>query len=214
MNTMDGGKAMNETMKKHWFKLLITAVVLIVLASMMLRVQGGKEDMPVMGQASDFKLTEPGGKTVGLADHAGKVRLVYFFYSSCPDVCLPTNHILSGVQKELTDAGVFGSDAVMYSITFDPERDTAERLKEYSTALRADPTGWLFLRGGEQQVIDLAKSYKVGVAKAEDGLYIHSNLIILVDRDGNIRKYISAAQADVNPKEIASSIRQLVDEAR
>jgi protein SCO1 len=205
---------MNETMKKHWFKLLITAVVLIVLASMMLRLQSGKEDLPTLGQAPDFKLTEPGGKTVGLSDHAGKVRLVYFFYSSCPDVCLPTNHILAGVQKELADAGVLGSDAVMYSITFDPERDTAERLKEYSAALRADPAGWFFLRGGEQQAIDLAKSYKVGVAKAEDGLYIHSNLIILVDREGNVRKYISAAQLDVKPNDIAATIRQLVDEGR
>lgn len=203
---------MNPFLQRHWFKLVITIVFFAIVASLFVQLNGGKESMPVIRQAADFQLEDADGSRVALSDYGGKVRIVYFFFGSCPDVCYPTNHILSGVQKELVKAGVFGSDAMIFSISFDPARDTPERLKEYAGSLEADPAAWKFLRGEEQATADLAEQYGVSVLKANDGNFIHSNIITLVDREGNIRKHISAADLKVTPAEIAKSVRQLVEE--
>jgi protein SCO1 len=205
---------MSETMKKHWFKFLITAVVLVVIGVMILQVQGGKEKLPVIKAAPQFTLEGLDGKPMSLNDHDGKVRLVYFFYSNCPDVCLPTNHILSEVQTALEKEKLFGSDAVMFSITFDPERDTQERLKQYSEALRVNPEGWKFLRGGEKEVADIALTYGISAINLNNGIFMHQNVVTVIDREGNIRKIFKATEADVDPKDIVATVKQLTAEAR
>lgn len=145
--------------------------------------------MTVIRPVADFSFENLDGKNVTLNDTDGKVRLFYFFFSSCPDVCPVTTLHLSKVQDLLKEQGVFGSKASIVSITFDPDRDTPEKLKEFGDKFKADYTGWYFLRGDQQQVIDLAtKSFGILVLKDNDNNFSHADLIGLVDKKGNLRK--------------------------
>lgn len=206
---------MSVFLQKHWFKLVLAAIVCIVAASMLYKTAGGGGSrLPVIKKAADFSLEGADGKTFGLNDAAGKVRLVYFFWSSCPDVCQPTTFELSKVQQELKVKGLLGTDAVLFSISFDPERDTVEKLKQYSARFEADPDGWKFLRGDEKTVIDLARQYAVSVVKGNDGTFMHTNSVALVDREGNIRKYFVATDGTLNYRQVVQEVEKLAKAGR
>lgn len=176
---------------KHWFT---AALVLLILAVAIWIWQpwpkGTKLEM--LGEAPDFSLESAEGRQVTLAESTGKVRLVYFFFSHCPDICIPTTAMLSKLQEELKDRGLFGTEVVLHSISFDPERDTRERLDRFAKGYQADFAGWHFLRGEEQAVIDLARQYGVSVVNLNNGDFMHQNYFILVDKDGQKRKYYDA----------------------
>ncbi|MEF3303613.1 SCO family protein [Paenibacillus sp. GYB003] len=193
--------------QKHWFKVLAAVLVVAAAAGFIYKSRGGGESYPVIKQAADFKLEHVDGTMTGLSDDNGKVRLVYFFWSTCPDVCQPTTFELSKVQEELQKANLLGTDAVMYSISFDPARDTAEQLKTYSARFNADPKGWKFLRGDEKAVKDLALKYGVSVVKDANGNFAHQNSVALVDRSGNIRKYFVAADGNLNYRLVAEAVK-------
>ncbi|MFB9751739.1 SCO family protein [Paenibacillus hodogayensis] len=196
--------------QKHWFKIVIVVVILAAAASWLYQSRGGKgERLPVIKQAADFKLEQTDGKTGGLSDDNGKVRLVYFFWSTCPDVCQPTTYELSKVQQELKKSGLLGTDAVLYSISFDPDRDTIDQLKKYSARFEADPNGWKFLRGDSKTVVDLARQYGVSVLKDNNGNFGHTNSIALVDREGNLRKYFVANDGNISYRQIAEAVKSL-----
>ncbi|MDP5272542.1 SCO family protein [Chengkuizengella axinellae] len=141
-------------------------------------------------KAPEFELENIDGNKVALEETDGKVRLAYFYFSTCVDVCPPTTYILSQVQDRLKEEGKFGNDTAIFSITFDPERDTRERLIEFSNGYNPDLSGWYFLRGEEQYSRDLAKQYGVSVMELEGGDFGHTNFFTLIDKDGNIKKYL------------------------
>lgn len=160
-------------------------------------------------KAPEFELEQSNGEQMSLSDTEGKVRLVYFYFSSCVDVCLPTTHLLSKVQEQLKQEGVFAVDTAILSITFDPERDTRERLEEFSGLYDADLTGWHFLRGEEQYSRDLAKDYGVGVFDIGDGQFAHSNIIFLVNQKGYIQSYYNANDLELEAEQIADDMMRL-----
>lgn len=192
--------------------LLVAAFAAALAAGMIYKTGTGSKSLPVIKPAPDFVLEDAYGKEIALSRHDGKVRLVYFFFASCPDVCYPTNFILSKVEDELAAKGLLGKDAVMYSISFDPERDTPEKLKQYAASLNADKDGWFFLRGEQNGIIELAEKYGVSVIKGKQGQYAHQNIVTLVDRSGNIRKFFNASQADLDHKEVVETIERLSKE--
>lgn len=151
-----------------------------------------EEELPVNGVAPAFTYTDVDGNNVSLADSDGKVRLLYFFFAFCPDVCPPTTAIMSQVQDELKEEGLFGNKVQFLSVTIDPTRDTPEVLTEFADRFDADSQGWSFLRGDEQATFDLAEAYKMMAGKDKDGNFYHSNLIVLIDQKGQIRDWISA----------------------
>ncbi|WP_176220684.1 SCO family protein [Cohnella massiliensis] len=159
-------------------------------------------DLPVQGEAADFTLQSIDGEAVTMSELDGKVRLVYFFFSNCPDVCPPTTFMLSQVQEKLKADGDFGDKVEFLSITIDPLRDTPEALRAFGDKFNADYAGWKFLRGDEEQPIwDLAQEYGLMVVKDQNGDFGHSNLVVLVDKKGQIRSYISP-DANGNPGDL------------
>ncbi len=142
--------------------------------------------------ATDFVLQDINGDNVRLSDLNGKVRLLQFFFSYCPDVCPPTTYLLPQVQEELKKDGVFGTETEIISVTIDPDRDTSERLLEYAQQFDADFDGWRFLRGREKAIAELAANYNVMVTKDEEGNFGHMNLLVIIDKEGNISEWINA----------------------
>jgi len=81
----------------------------------------------------DFVLTDQDGNNVSLSDYQGKVVVVAFIFTSCPDVCPAIEHTLNYVDYLLPDHGI-ENDVEFLSITIDPARDTVETLKNYTSA--------------------------------------------------------------------------------
>jgi protein SCO1/2 len=167
-----------------------------------------EQRLPTIGAAPDFTLISQDGAAVALRDFRGKVVAVTFIYVSCPDVCPMLSDKLARVQDALGPD--FGAEVAFVSITFDPERDTPEVLKEYAEAFDADLAGWSFLTGEPEAVREIAREYGVAVAPGPDGQVDHTLLTTLVDRDGVMRVQYLGYRFD--EEEFRRDLQSLVDE--
>jgi protein SCO1/2 len=138
----------------------------------------------------DFRLVDHHGKQRTLADFKGKVVLLFFGYTHCPDVCLTLLSGLSMVQKQL------GNDAERVQVLFvtlDPARDTPEKLADFIGYFDKD---FLALYGDESAVARTAKEFKVTYAKHDSGsaagyLLDHSTGVYGFDSHGRLRLLIN-----------------------
>ncbi|MCR8629922.1 SCO family protein [Paenibacillus radicis (ex Xue et al. 2023)] len=205
---------MNTNAQSNWFKIVVIVLLLAMIGVFGYMMLKGKDTkIGVIKPAPDFKLENIDGKKVGLADLSGKAKLVYFFYSTCPDVCSPTTYTISKIQDSLVKKGVFGDKTAIVSITFDPTKDTTEQLKEFSGRFHADPKGWYFLRGGEAESMQLAEKFGVTVLKdKQGGTFTHNNVILLVDKKGDLRTYYVGSDPNLDVEKIAQDMIQLTKE--
>lgn len=111
--------------------------------------------------ARDLPLTDHNGQQRHLKDFAGKVVVVFFGFTQCPDVCPTSMQELAEVKRTL---GADGERLQGIFVTVDPERDTAEVLKAYMANF--DPT-FLALRGNAQELAAVAKDFKIYYKKVE-----------------------------------------------
>lgn len=132
-----------------------------------------------------FLLTDMNGKTITDEMYRGKIRLVTFGYTFCPDICPTTLNTLSVVLDHL---GADKDKVVTLFISVDPERDTPAHLKEY---LNSFPS-IIGLSGTPEQVAAAARNFKVRFErhKADGGdpsaySVDHSTSIYIMDREGN-----------------------------
>ena len=129
------------------------------------------------------------GRVRTLDDFKGKVTVLFFGYTQCPDVCPTTMAELAEVKKSL---GADGDQVQGVFITVDPERDTPEVLKNYVASF--DP-GFVALRGTPEQTTAAAKEFKVFFAKVPGkapGSYTmdHTAASYVLDRDGKLRLFV------------------------
>ena len=106
-----------------------------------------------------LSLPDIDGRPRTLADFAGKVAVVFFGYTHCPDVCPTTMAELAAIKQSL---GADGARLLAVFVTLDPERDTPEVLKPYVAGF--DPA-FVALRGTPEQTAAAAKSFRVFFAK-------------------------------------------------
>jgi len=129
-------------------------------------------------------------RNVTAADYRGKVTLLYFGYTYCPDVCPLT---LSNVAKTLRQLGSAASNVRLLFVTVDPHRDTLPVLKQYAAAFSPHVDG---LRGDPNELAALARRYRVAYSadpKGPDGYVVtHSSGIYAFDRSGKARLLISS----------------------
>ncbi|MCR2806179.1 SCO family protein [Paenibacillus soyae] len=199
--------------KKHSFKIAVLALCAAMgIYLLFTYVWKPAEPLPVLQAAPSFEMSDIDGNTVSLESTNGKVRLVYFYFANCPDVCPPTTFKLSEVQEKLREEGTLGKEVELISITFDPERDTPEAIREFAGNTFAEFDGWHFLRGEEEATIELARNFEVGVKKDEaNNSYIHFNIITLVDQDGQIRQWMNGSDDEaVTPEYIVSQVNRLL----
>jgi protein SCO1/2 len=206
---------MKNKFSQHWFKLATLGLLVVIIAAVAIQMNGkGKPSkLKEIKAATDFQLSAMDGEQVSLQSTSGKARLIYFFYTSCPDVCYPTTLFMSKVQDILAEKNEFPSKAALLSVTFDPKRDTVEALKAFSSQYHPNYEGWKFLSGDEAAIKDLALTYRAEVIKDNKGNFVtHTNSIALIDKKGIIRKYYHANDVELTPKMMAADMQQLIDE--
>ncbi|MEP7259953.1 MAG: SCO family protein [Usitatibacter sp.] len=135
-----------------------------------------------------FTLTDPQGRKRSLAGFKGKVVVLYFGFTYCPDVC-PTD--LLQIARALQSLGPKARDVQVLFVTLDPDRDTPKLLAQY---VRAFDKRILALRGSEAEARRIARAYKIYSARAPQpgGNYTidHSAYTLLLDRDGRFHDYM------------------------
>lgn len=152
-----------------------------------------------------FLLTDGDGKPVTDADFKGKVMLVYFGYTFCPDVC-PTE--LGLIAKALDQLPVEQRDKVApLFITVDPNRDTPEVMKTYVAAFHPQLIG---LTGTPEQIAAVEKAYHVYAAKVPGGdpknyTMDHSSVLYLMGTNG---QYVSHWGRNATVEQIVQGLRQ------
>ena len=134
---------------------------------------------------ADFSLTDQDGKTFRFANARGKVLLVTFVFTTCPDVCPLFTANFASIQRMLHEKEV--KDYLLLSITTDPERDTAAVLKDYGARFKADFKNWSFLTGTRAELSKVWKIFGVNVTKTDSGQVQHTSFTTLVDRHGKRR---------------------------
>jgi protein SCO1/2 len=164
-------------------------------------------DVTGLRYAEDFALTDHNGVPRNLASFRGKVVLVFFGYTQCPDVCPTTMAELAGVMKEL---GPQADQVQVLFITVDPERDTQQLLAEYVPAF---DKRFLGLRGDAAATAKVAKEFKVFYAKVpgkQPGSYSmdHTAGSYVFDKEGKVRLFIRHGQG---PGPLVHDLRQLLN---
>lgn len=167
--------------------------------------------LPAIKQAPDFTLKNLRGEEVRFSQLNGKVRLVEFLFTNCPDVCPLTTLNMVKVQRELQKKNRFGSKVAFVSISFDPQRDTPEVLQKYAASMGMDSNGWTVLRGTEEETERVVKAFNILVQKTPDGSFIHSTRsLFLIDASGQIRKIYSMG-SEMNNDEVLKDIAELLN---
>ena len=135
--------------------------------------------------AAGFGLVDHFGREVGLDAFAGKVRLVFFGFTHCPDVC-PTG--LSLMSQLLEELGADAKDVQAVFISVDPERDTVEVLKQYMSVFAGDILG---LTGTPEQIASVTSGFSAYFKKVPQpsGGYTvdHTASVYVLDRKGAFR---------------------------
>lgn len=133
----------------------------------------------------NFTLTGVNGD-VSLSDFRGKVVLIYFGYTFCPDICPGT---LGNVAQALRDMGTKAEDVQLIMVSLDPERDTPEKLAEYMNHFHPSFIG---ITGTKEQLDEVASLYGIYYQKNEGSsatgyLIDHTATLLVLDREGYLK---------------------------
>jgi protein SCO1/2 len=131
-----------------------------------------------------FRMTRArDGAEVSAADYRGRVTILYFGYTNCPDVCPAT---LANLSDMLGRLGAARAQVRVLFVTVDPQRDSLAILKQYTAAFAPEIDG---LRGSADELASLARRYRVAYSVKAGPPYevMHSSAVFFFDRSGRAR---------------------------
>jgi len=180
--------------KRKTLKLIASSAVLAGLIGILSACSDSKPqfaaiDVTGADYAKDFQLTDHNGQPRSLQDFRGKIVVLFFGYTQCPDVCPTSMTELAEVKKLL---GADGEKLQGLFVTVDPARDTPELLKAYMANF--DPTFLALYAASPEKLAALAKDYKVYYKKVEGKTPTsytmdHSAGSYIYDTEGRLRLY-------------------------
>ena len=166
----------------------------------------GAERREVRVSIKDFTLTDQASRPFRFQSLRGKVAIVAFAYTTCPDVC----PLITAAMRQVQDGLKPEERALTYfiTVTTDPEIDTPKVMAAYAERYGVDSGNWAFLTGDEAALKNVWKNFGVGVERKARGLIDHTTLTALVDRSGTMRiVYIGTAP---DPKSLLQDLRKLL----
>ena len=132
--------------------------------------------------APSFTLTNQAGQRFKFNANSGKVVLVTFIYTTCPDVCPLFSAHFAAIQRAIAEEK--RENYLLLSISTDPKRDTPAKMKAYAEAFKADFKHWQFLTGSQKDLSEVWKNFGVNVKDHGNGQIQHTNLTTLIDARG------------------------------
>jgi len=180
----------------------LAAVILIVAVAVIPRLMETTQSPVAIG--GPFTLIDTNGKQVTDADFRGRLMLIYFGYTYCPDVCPTALGVVGQTYDKLSPEEQ--KQVVPIFITVDPERDTVDQLSTYLGGFSPALVG---LTGTPDQIQTVIKEFKVYARKAEGNSpnysVDHSSILFLMGRDG---KFVAHFTPESSVQSIADGIRK------
>jgi protein SCO1/2 len=157
---------------------------------------------------TNFTLTGPGGESVSLIDFRGKVVMLYFGYTFCPDVCPAT---MVEIRNAVQALGSKADDVQVIMVSLDPERDTPDVLEKYVAHFNPSFIG---LTGTEDEITIASAPLGIFYEKEEGSaatgyLLNHTATVMVLDKRGYLRLLYPFGTSG---EDIAADLRQLVRE--
>ncbi|MBI3571861.1 MAG: SCO family protein [Gammaproteobacteria bacterium] len=155
--------------------------------------------------SGDFELTAHTGSRVKVSNFQGKVTVMFFGFTHCPDVCAPTLAKLAQLMQRLGDDS---KRVQVLFVTVDPEHDTVKQLADFVPQFHPSFIG---LTGTEQEIAKVAQEYKVAFGKnpTNQALVDHSTGILIKDAKGKLRLLV---KNDVPVEDLEHDVRVLLQE--
>lgn len=196
-------------MKKYsvWLFVAVVVVFPVTVFAVVRWYENTYTALPVIGgdahKIGDFDFLNHDGGTTSLKDWNDKIVVADFFFTHCPVVCPKMTRSLKNVQ------GLYAGDKelLLTSFSVDPERDSVDQLKIYAEKMNIQGN-WLLLTGDKKEIYKLArKSFLVTATDGDGGPqdFIHSELLVLIDKQGRIRGYYNGTV----PSEVENLIRDI-----
>ena len=154
----------------------------------------------------DFSLTAHDGRPFRLQDLRGRAVVLFFGYTSCPDMCPVT---MSRIASALDQLGDQASEVSTLFVSVDTNRDTPAVLKEYVASFAMPVTG---LTGSETDIAAVADAYRARyqlVAASPSYLMNHTTDMFIIDRQGRLRGLFAYNE---KPETLAAALRMVLDE--
>lgn len=199
---------------------LVAAVLLLVTAYVHSRrakieLVPTTSSLPLYGELPPFSLTAHTGEPIRLDDLRGMVWVANFFFTTCRSICpIMQENVATEVYAALKD----NPQVRLVSFTVDPEHDTPQVLAEYARAKGAAPDRWTFVTGAKKDIYHLArKGFKLAAEDTPEYIqgtkhdFIHSEKLVLVDRQGRIRGYYSGLDLE-QVRQVVRDVQQLLRE--
>ncbi len=169
--------------------LLLLLILGLVFGSSIVYRELGTNAPEVIGQLKDFRLTENHGEEFSSTSLRNKVWIANFYFTSCQNTCPLTMRHISDISAEFTDHNLH-----VASITVDPDRDTKTTVENYMEKLPGSKSNWHLLTGTKQSIKEVSlKSFMLGTF---DDPSIHTDRIVLIDRQGEIRGYYAGTKQE------------------
>lgn len=143
----------------------------------------------------NFTLVDQAARPFSFASLRGKLAVVSFTYTTCPDVC----PLITAAMRQVQESLIPEERILTYfiTITTDPEIDTPPVMAAYAKRYGVDVTNWVFLTGDEAALKKVWKNFGVGVRRKARGLVDHTALTAIVDRGGTMRIAYNGATPEV-----------------
>ncbi|HMZ45269.1 MAG TPA: SCO family protein [Chitinophagaceae bacterium] len=160
-----------------------------------------------------FTFYKEDGSLFTKADMAGKVCVVEFFFTTCPNICPEMNTNMKKVYEAFKDEPNF----LILSHTCDPKRDSVPVLKKYADSMQVNTQVWAFLTGSKDSLYNMAReSYGIDDPKSvvnniEDD-FLHSQFFALVDKNGNVRGQVYDGLKQDEIKQLKKDIKELLND--
>jgi protein SCO1 len=167
--------------------------------SVVTRTEDGKQVTDTLWhRLPDFSFTNQLGKKVGWRDVEGKVTVAQFFFTHCPTICPRMMVNIKKLQEGISSGKKVGDNKATFvqflSFTVDPERDSVPALKNWADRFGISPDNWWLLTGPKKEIYDLSiNDMKLWAEdKGVDTGFLHTDLMVLIDKHQYIRGYYHA----------------------
>ncbi len=194
---------------------MITKFNIFLLVFVIAIVSSCRNNLPLSEKVSSYRLIDQDSTQVTFPDFAkGKILVVGYIFTNCPDVCPLTTNNMSIIQEKLKNGNISGVQFV--SISFDPATDKPSVLKKFAEVRNLDLSNWKFLTGDKPTIKKLIKEVGVVAIPSDSTVlpggskqyyYVHTDRISLMDQSGTIRKNYPGSKIKIN--EILQDIKSL-----
>ena len=193
------------------FKYILFVILFIAGCSTDISNTDNKSSLPVKNNLPQVRLMDLDENEFLFSNLEGKVVVLSFIYTNCPDICHITSSKLNLFKNSLNND--VKENLYFISISFDPDRDTPQVLKKHVQHMNLDLSNWLFVTGNQLNVKKVLEAAGIEpiIKSGPDSksyTYSHRDRISLVDREGNIRKHYKGTNFDEN--ELSNDIQTLL----